>query len=48
MRIISPISVVALWLCDTSRTGEFSKDIDGHPKVAESLSVEPTWPVRAR
>ena len=42
MRIISPISVVAVWRCDSSHTGEFASDTDGHTKVAESLSIEPT------
>jgi hypothetical protein len=48
MGITSPISVVVVWKCDTGHTGAFANDTDGHPRAAESLSIEPTWPVQAR
>jgi len=46
MGITSPISFVVVWRCDTIQTGEFANDADGHPKAAESLSIEPRWQVQ--
>jgi len=48
MGITSPISFAVVWRCDTSHTGEFANDTDGHSKTAESLSIEPSSPVQAR